>query len=212
MEEYLEVKRKLKTGKLPGGDEIPPEVLKYCDLDAIIHDYSNKLLLNGEKPQQWSDINLIPLPKSGDLSYTTNYRGIALSAVVAKMVNKMLLLRIQPKLDSHLRPNQNGFRPKRSTTAHILALRRIIEGVKRKHLKAAILFVDFSKAFDSVHRGMMLKILKAYGIPDQLIQAIGKLYEGTRAKRARQTTSTFLQVCSKATLSLHICSPLWSTI
>ena len=182
MEEYLEVKRKLKTGKLPGGDEIPPEVLKHCDLDAIILDYSNTLLLNGEKPQQWPDINLIPLPKSGDLSYTTNYRGIALSAVVAKMVNKMLLLRIQPKLDSHLRPNQNGFRPKRSTTAHILALRRIIEGVKRKHLKAAILFVDFSKAFDSVHRGMMLKILKAYGIPDQLIQAIGKLYEGTRAK------------------------------
>ena len=97
MEEYLEVKRKLITGKLPGGDEIPPEVLKYCDLDAIILDYSNKLLLNGEKPQQWSDINLMPLPKSGDLGYTTNYRGIALSAVVAKMVNKMLLLRIQPK-------------------------------------------------------------------------------------------------------------------
>ena len=48
---------KLNTGKLPGGDEIPPEVLKYCDLDAIILDYANKLLLNHEKPQQWSDIN-----------------------------------------------------------------------------------------------------------------------------------------------------------
>lgn len=98
------------------------------------------------------------------------------------MVNKMLLNRIQPKLDPHLRPNQNGFRPKRSTTAHILGLRRIIEGVKRNHLKAAILFVDFSKAFDSVHRGKMLKILKAYGIPDQIVATIDKLYQGTRAR------------------------------
>ena len=182
MTEYQAVKMKLNTGKLPGGDEIPPEVLKYCDLDAIILDYANKLLLNHEKPQQWSDINLLPLPKQGDLGYTTNYRGIALSAVAAKMVNKMLLLRIQPKLDPLLRPNQNGFRPKRSTTAHILALRRLIENVKRKNLKSVILFVDFSKAFDSVHRGKMLKILKAYGIPDQLVSAIDKLYEGTRAK------------------------------
>ena len=182
MEEYQDGKKRLKTGKLPGGDEIPPEVLKYCDLDAIILEYANKLLINHEKPQQWSDINLMPLPKSGDLGYTTNYRGIAVSAVAAKMVNKMLLLRIQSKLDPYLRPNQNGFRPKRSTTAHILALRRVIENVKRKHLKAVILFVDFSKAFDSVHRGKMLKILKAYDIPDQLVQAIDKLYESTRAK------------------------------
>lgn len=182
MNEYQEVKRRLKTGKSAGEDGIVSEVLKYCDLDDIILKYANQLIINGEKPQQWSDINIIPLPKSGDLGLTGNYRGIALSAVVAKVVNKMILLRIQPKLDPLLRPNQNGFRPSRSTTTHILALRRIIEGVKRNHLPATIVFVDFSKAFDSVHRGKMLKILKAYGIPDQLVQAIGKLYEGTRAK------------------------------
>ena len=182
MDEYQEVKMKIRTGKLPGGDDIPSEVLKYCDLDTIVLKYANMLLIDGEKPQQWSDINLIPLPKAGDLGYTTNYRGIALSQVIAKMVNKMLLNRIQPTLDPHLRPNQNGFRPKRSTTAHILGLRRIIEGVTRNHLKAAILFVDFSKAFDSVHRGKMLKILKAYGIPVQIVTAIDKLYQGTRAR------------------------------
>ena len=98
------------------------------------------------------------------------------------MVNKMILLCIQPKLDPHVRPNQNGFRPKPSTTAHILALRRLIEGVKRYHLKSVIVFVDFSKAFDSVHRGMMLKILKAYGIPPQIVQAIAKLYDWTPAR------------------------------
>ena len=94
----------------------------------------------------------------------------------------MLLNRIQPNLDQHLRPNQNGFWPKRSTTSHILALRRIIVDVKRNNLKAVLLFVDFSKAFDSVHRGKMIKILSAYAIPDQLVNAIAKFYENTKAR------------------------------
>ena len=81
---------------------------------------------------------------------TNNYRGVGLSAVGAKMVNKLLLNSIQPKLNQEswlnplLRNNQNGFRPGRSTTAHILALRRLIEGVRRNNLKDPIL-IDFSK-------------------------------------------------------------------
>ena len=97
-------------------------------------------------------------------------------------MNKMLLNRIKPHLDPHLKPNQNGFTPKRSTTAHILALRRIIEGVKSNNLKAIILFIDFKKAFDSIRRGKMMKILRAYGIPEQLVKAITLLYEDTNAK------------------------------
>ena len=86
---------------------------------------------------------------------------LACHLLITKIVNKMVLNRIQPKIDIHLRPNQNGFRPGRSTTAHILALRRLIEEVKSKNRKASITFVDFRKAFDSVHREKMLKILKA---------------------------------------------------
>ena len=37
------------------------EVLRNCDLDEIIIGYANRLLLEGKKPQQWSDINIIPL-------------------------------------------------------------------------------------------------------------------------------------------------------
>ena len=125
---------------------------------------------------------IIPLPKSGDLGLTTNYRGIALSAIIAKTINRMLLNRVQPHLEPHLRTNQNGFRPGRSTTAHILAIRRIIEGVKRNNLKATLLFVDFKKAFDSIHRGKMLKILIAYGIPEKVVQLTGKMYDETKAK------------------------------
>ena len=182
MDEYQEVKKRLKSGKASGADGIPPEVLKYCNLDDIILQYANNLLFNNEKPNQWSDINILPLPKSGDLGLTKNYRGISLTSIVAKVVNRLILNRIQPKLDPLLRPNQNGYRPGRSTASHILALRRIIEGVKRHNLKAVLLFVDFKRAFDSVHREKMMRILRAYGIPDELVAAISKLYEDTRAK------------------------------
>ena len=127
-------------------------------------------------------MDIIPIPKSGNLALTTNYRGISLSAIAAKITNKMLLNRIQPFIDPLLRPNQNGFRPKRSTTAHILALRRIIEEVKKNNLKAILVFVDFKKAFDSIHRGKLMKILEAYGIPEQIVKTITVLYENTQAK------------------------------
>ena len=57
------------------------------------------------------------------------------------------------------------FRTNRSTTGQILTVRRIIEGVNEKNLTDTLLFIDFSKDFDSIHRGKMAEILKAYGIP-----------------------------------------------
>ena len=86
-------------------------------------------------------------------------------------------------IDKHLRPNPNRFWPGRSTTAHILALRRLIEheGVKSHNLKAVVVFIDFKKAFNSVHGGRMLQILRAYDIREKLIDAICLLYQGTKA-------------------------------
>ena len=138
--------------------------------------------LNGNIPDQWTILNIIPIPKSGDLSLSGNYRGISLSSVVAKTFNRMILNRIRPELDTLLRDNQNGFRVGRTTVGHILALRRIIEGVKRNNLPAIITFIDFKKAFDTIHRGKMLEILKAYGIPVSIVKAVGKMYENTKAR------------------------------
>ena len=181
-EEYNAVKRKLVDNKAAGPDGIPPEVFKYCNLDDIVLGYANRVLNNSQKPEQWSLSHLKPLPKSGDLSNVGNYRGISLSVVATKITNKMLLSRIQPALNPLLRPNQNGFRPGRSTTAHVLALRRLIEGVKSHNLKSIITFVDFKKAFDSIHRGKMFKILLAYGIPEKIVNAIICIYKNTKAK------------------------------
>jgi len=180
--EYKKAKEALKEGKSSGADEIRPEVLKRCDLDDIVLEFCNAALIQGQKPKQWSILNIIPIPKSGDLSLGSNYRGISLSSLVAKTYNRMILNRIRPHLDQFLRKNQNGFRVGRTTTSQILALRRIIEGVKDKNLEAALVFIDFKKAFDTVHRGKMLKILTAYGIPGELVDAIGTMYKNTFAK------------------------------
>ena len=115
--------------------------------------------------------------KKGDLRLATNYRGISLTPTAAKIYNKLLLHRIRPVLENILRDNQNGFREKRSTTAQIFTLRRIIEGVKQKQLPAVIIFVDFSKVFDSIDRSKMEQILETYGIPNEIIKAIMTMYK-----------------------------------
>ena len=68
------------------------------------------------------------------------------------------------------------------TTVQVLALRRLIEGVKQKNLTAVITFVEFKKAFDLIHRGKLMKILRAYGIPAKIVQSISDMYSNTSAK------------------------------
>ena len=124
----------------------------------------------------------IPFPKKGDLGLAKNYRGITLTSIAAKIYNALLGNRIEPKIDNILRKNQNGFRRNRSTTSQILTIRRILEGVRAKYLQATLIFVDFTKAFDSIHRGKMEQILLAYGIPKETVAAITSVYRNTKVK------------------------------
>ena len=71
----------------------------------------------------------------------------------------------------------------RSTIGQILlTVRRIIEGVKARQIPATLLFVDFSKAFDSVHGEKTEKILLAYGIPKEIVTTLMILYRNTKLK------------------------------
>ena len=90
--------------------------------------FCNKALTDGIAPDQWRISNIIPVPKKGDLTDPGNWRGISLTSLVAKKLNRMVFNRIQPAIEGVLRDTQNGFQEGRSTTSHILALRRILEG------------------------------------------------------------------------------------
>ena len=58
----------MKEGKSSDPDEIKIEVIKRCNLDDIIISFANKWLEKGLKPEQWSEIDMILITKSGDLS------------------------------------------------------------------------------------------------------------------------------------------------
>ena len=125
---------------------------------------------------------ILPFPKKGDLGLAKNYRGITLTSIAAKIYNALLCNRIEQKIDNILRKNQNGFRRNRSTTSQILTIRWILEGVRSKNLQARILFVDFTKASDTIHRRKMHQILLAYGLPKETVAAIMMLYRNTKVK------------------------------
>ena len=180
-EELDSVLRKIKNRKAAELDEIPPEVWKTRQFDDILLRHCNAVY-NQNPIDRWTKGCILPFPKKGDLGLAKNYRGITLTSIAAKIYNALLRNRIEPKIDNILRKNQNGFRRNRSTTSQILTIRRILEGVRAKNLQATLIFVDFTKAFDSIHRGKMEQILLAYGIPKETVAAITILYRNTKVK------------------------------
>ena len=89
----------------------------------------------------------------------------------------MLLNRLQNAVDQTLRDEQAGLRIGRSCTEQIFALRNIIEQSLEHQKGLVINFIDFKKAFDSIHRPSLWKILKHYGIPARYISIFKTLYK-----------------------------------
>ena len=180
-EELDSVLKKIKNRKAAGLDEIPPKVWKTRQFDDILLRRCNAVY-SQNRIERWMKGCILPFPKKDDLGLAKNYRGITLTSIAAKIYNVLLRNRIEPKIDNILRKNQNGFRRNRSTTSQILTIRRILEGVWAKNLQATLLFVDFTKAFDSIYRGKMELILLAYGLPKETVAAIMILYRNTKVK------------------------------
>ena len=180
-EELDSVLRKFKTRKAAGVDGIPPEVWKTRQFDDILLRQCDAVY-NQNRIERWMKGCILPFPKKGDLGLAKNYRGITLTSIASRIYNALLRNYIEPKIDNILRKNQNGFRRNRSTTSQILTIRRILEVVRANNLQATLLFVDFIKAFDSIHRGKMEQILLAYGLPKETVAVITILYRNTKLK------------------------------
>ena len=113
------------------------------------------------------------------------------------------------KQNTFLRKNQNNFRGNQSTISQILTIRRVIEGVCAKNLRATLLFVDLSKAFDSIHRRKMKQKYLAYGLPRRTVTAIMMLYKNTKATvRSPDGDTDFFDIFAGAlqgdTLALYL--------
>ena len=71
-----------------------------------------------------------------------------------------------------------GFRAGRSTVDMIFTLRQLQEKAMEQQRSLYIVFLDFSKAFDTVNRWTLWKVLKAYGCPDSFINMIRQFHDG----------------------------------
>ncbi|KAK1791378.1 hypothetical protein P4O66_013384 [Electrophorus voltai] len=170
--------RTLKANKAPGLDEIATEMLKHGG-DAIANTLTvlfNKCWQDQSVPSDWRKGVIVKLPKKGNNADCNNWRGITLLLVPGKVFCSVLLWRLQHAVDKILREEQAGFRVGRSCSEQIYMLRNIIEQCIEFQRLLLINFIDFKKAFDSVHRGSLWKILRAYGIPQWFVNVFQNLY------------------------------------
>ena len=84
-------------------------------------------------------------------------------------------------VDPILRSDQAGFCSGRNCAQQIHILRRIMEGFQDYQLPLTVTFIDFKKAFDSINREVMFAVLRHYGIPEPLVNAIGALYNNSKS-------------------------------
>ena len=104
--------KKLKSGKSPGDDNIPAELLKQSGNEGItvIHKLCNKIWSTTEWPADWKKAVFLPLPKKGDTRECANNRTIALISHASKILLHIIAERIRDHLENELSPEQAGFR------------------------------------------------------------------------------------------------------
>ena len=89
---------------------------------------------------------------------------------------------MKDKVDEELRDQQAGFRKERSCTDQIATLRIILEQSIEWNSSLYICFVDYEKAFDSLDRESLWKLMRHYGIPSKLVALVRNSYIGMSTK------------------------------
>ena len=163
LEELSKAIDALASGKAPGEDGIPPEVIK-CGKPALLEPLHELLCLcwrEGKVPQDMRNAKIITLYKNkGDRSDCNNYRGISLLSIVGKVFARVVLVRLQVLAERIYPESQCGFRSKRSTVDMIFSIRQLQEKCREQQMPLYIAFIDLTKAFDLVSRQGLFQLLK----------------------------------------------------
>uniref|UniRef100_A0A1I8HXR8 Reverse transcriptase domain-containing protein n=1 Tax=Macrostomum lignano TaxID=282301 RepID=A0A1I8HXR8_9PLAT len=171
-EDIVPFARKSPGGKALGPDEVPVEALRLplCGLPG--HRRHEPRARRRSCAHRVDRRTHRADPEEGRDNAERRPPRISLMSCTAKLFNRLLLDRLQSVMDPYLRYEQNGFRPQRGTVTQILALRRVIEEARIRQSTLIIVFVDFRKAFDSVFRASLPFDLRAYRVPQQLIDPV----------------------------------------
>ena len=184
LEEVKNAIKLLKNGKAAGVDQVHSEMLKAEEIvtPRVLTGILQNIWETETPPSQWKTGLIVKLPKKGDLTDTNNWRGIMLLSVTSKVLSRIILNRMSSIVDPHLRKEQAGFRKGKSCADQIFTLRQILEQSNEWNTSLYANFIDFTKAFDSIHRPALWEILSHYGIPNKIISIIKMLYRDFQAR------------------------------
>lgn len=170
----------LKVGKSPGPDGMQSELLKFSSLQfqSLFLSLLSDCFLGAMVPSSWKKSFVIMFLKSTSKPTTSllNYRPISLTTSMYKVYAMILRQRLQPYVDPHLRYTQYGFRPHHSVSQPIHILRQLAQMHDRQTRPLHLVFLDWSRAFDSVTHDAIQHSLFSLGVPEQLVQAVLSLY------------------------------------
>nr|VZH94102.1 unnamed protein product [Spirometra erinaceieuropaei] len=186
LQETIRAVQQLSSGKAHGSDAIPAEVYKHGgpqlmdQLTALFQE----MWRQGEVPQDFKDATIVHLYKrKGNRQVCDNHRGISLLNIAGTIFARILLNRLNNHLEQGLlSESQCGFRRHRGTTDMIFAARQLQEKCQEMRTHLYSTFVDLTKAFDTVNREGLWKIMQKFGCPERFTQMVRQLHDGMMAR------------------------------
>ena len=157
----------LDTTKATGPDEIPPIVLSTCAsaLYKPLHHLFCLCLDLSDLPHDWKVHKVVPIFKSGDRNLIKNYRPISLLSNTSKVLERLIYNKIINHFSFYIKPVQFGFMSNRPTTQQLLLF---LHNLFSSHYQTDAIYLDISKAFDSVSHSRLLAKLTSINITGKL--------------------------------------------
>ena len=167
---------RLDPAKASGPDQLPARVLKLCaeQISLVLQIIFSQSLEYGTLPQDWLSANITPVYKKGNRNIPGNYRPISLTSIPCKVMEHIIFHHIMNHFDTLniLNPLQHGFRRNHSCQSQLISYVEDIQFSMNNHKQVDLLFLDFSKAFDTVPHMRLLNKLSFYGIQGPILQWI----------------------------------------
>ena len=166
--EVSHIIKQLKGNTSPGLDGIPMSVIKFATdfISTPLADLINYSISNGKFPHLLKQAKVIPIFKSGDSQEVANYRPISILNSFSKIFEKIIALRLSKFLSSQqfFYCHQYGFRPQHSTASALITFTEFITETIDKNEIPISIFIDLSKAFDTLDHLILLKKLEHFGV------------------------------------------------
>lgn len=187
IEEVAGLLKKCSVKSAAGSDNISYTIIR------IIHEKMpfylpmlfNSIIKTQVYPAGWKTALITPVFKKGDPTVASNYRPIMLQSCIAKLFSRILEARLRSWLCrfSPLYDAQFGFRPGYSTVdAALLFHITIAFNIEKKNIEPFAALIDFSSAFDSINRKMLIEKLLLRGVPVKFCNIIISMYSDTLAQ------------------------------